>query len=731
MTFFAMKSIRMEFWPSFTQKTNAPTVQLAIFLAFWFVNFCFVNPRSTLAGLAPSEVVVVVNGNSLNSRTLANHFVALRGIPATNVIVLSDVPNSEVISVDSFRQLILTPLLAEIDRRQLSPHIQCISYSADFPTAIEISSDLKPLGKLPIFYTSKASINALTFLYSQVQAVAPAGYINLEANFYARHPIEHYFESPGGDATREPWQAIQKLIAEEKHAEAAKELEAMFDTFPHQFPIAYLAAAEAAVAGKKEGALKLLEAAIAKGWKAGGYLAQDKRFDSLRDEDDFQVLEFLLDPEIDQFQPSIPFDARAAWTPNGIPITDQKLGLRYMLSTVLGVTRGGGTSLSEAIEKLQETAQVDGTHPKGNFYFSITQDVRTTTRQPNFEQAVQDLKAMGYEAEIIETMLPMNKPAVLGAQIGTPSFNWSSSGSKLVPGAIAENLTSLGGVMTTASGQTKLSELIRGGAAGSSGAVTEPYALQPKFPHPQLYVHYARGASLAEAFYMSVTGPYQLLIVGDPLCQPFANAPETKLSTELRYLDTNQSLLITPEISGPRYVDWIFSELPRARRKEPLAAVRVGILFDGKAQQIGDVKPNINIRLNDLPAGYHEISLRFFADDPLSQCSETVVPIWIGEKDTVQLAFPQLKPQGKTAELTMSAEKINISILAKQSDKQPVKRVTLWHDLEQIAVTSGAEAEFAIPLDSLGMGPVRLQPKAELEDGTIVAGLPVMLNVLP
>jgi uncharacterized protein (TIGR03790 family) len=727
MTFSEIKSSRMEFWQTLKVNQFAKIMNLVALSTF----FCFL-PAAAMAGLAPSDVVVVVNGGSQNSRTLANHYVFLRGIPASNVIVLNDIPNSERISIDEFRRLILSPLLTEIDRRRLSTHVQCISYSADFPTAIDITADVKPLGKLPIFYTNQASINALTFLYSQVQASAPAGYINLEANFYARRPLEHYFTSPGGDATREQWLAVQQLIAEEKHAEAAQSLAAMFEALPHQFPIAYLGAAEAAQASDKPLALKLLEAAIAKGWTAGGYLANDHRFDTLRNDDDFQVLEFMLDSGIDEMQPTIPFNARLAWTPNGIPIADQKLGLRYMLSTVLGVTRGGGTTLNEAIENLKKTTTVDGTHPDGGFYFCVTKDVRTTTRQPSFERAVADLRSMGFEAEIVTTMLPEDKPAVLGAQIGTPSFTWASCGSTLVPGSIAENLTSLGGVMATSSGQTKLSELIRAGAAASSGTVTEPYALQAKFPHPQLYVHYARGASLAEAYYLSVTGPYQLLIVGDPLCQPFSNAPDAKVPNDLRYLNVDQPLRISPDVSGSRYLDWIESDEPRARRTERLAPTVIGILFDGKAPQAAKIQAKINIQLADLPPGYHEIRLRFLADDPHAQCSETTVPVWIGEKGMVRMSFPKLV--GSTdlqAEVAMSTEKVDVLLEALSTLDKKVSQLTLWHDAEQIAVASSSEAEFSISLDSLGAGPVRLQPKAELEDGTIVAGMPVVLNVLP
>ncbi len=680
------------------------------------------------AGLAASDVVVVVNGNSLNSRTLANHYVSLRNIPAANVIVLENVPNSEVVDVETFREQILKPLLAEVERRQLSTHIQCVTYSADFPTAIDIREELKPLGDLPAFYTGRASINALTFLYSRVLALDASTYANLEINFYARRPIEGYFSNPVSGPSQVDWQTAQELIADGKHAEASDILESLFKSHPEQFPLAYLAAAEAALAGNSPRSIGLLQAAIGAGWNAGGYMAKDTRFDSLRDEADFQILEFSVDSATHQLQPSIGFDARAAWTPNGIPVKDPKLGLRYLLSTVLGVTRGGGTTLAEAIQALQRSAAADATHPQGGFYFCLTKDVRTTTRSPGFEQAVADLQAMGFEAEIVDTTLPMKKPAVLGVQLGAPAFDWPSCRSQFVPGAIAENLTSLGGVMTNPSPQTRLTELIKAGAAGSSGTVIEPYSMQQKFPNPQLYVHYARGASLAEAFYLSVTGPYQLLIVGDPLCQPFSNAPQPNIPTELQFLDEGSVLQVNPDLSAANFLDWNDSEVPRAKRTNRLAPLAVGVLFDNKSPQGGIIKPKIDIPLKGQTPGYHEFCLRFVADDPLAQRSDTIIPVWIGQRDQVRLLFPN---QQQSRQVSLKSGKLAVRVESQPAAEATVERLSLWHDMEQIAVASGTQAEFDIALDSLGMGPVRLQAKAELADGSIIAGIPVTLQVAP
>ncbi|MEZ6135762.1 MAG: hypothetical protein R3C53_12710 [Pirellulaceae bacterium] len=628
-------------WLMTGRKPGLLAVRTLACVAFGFFGL-IVAGRDAQAGLAASDVVVVVNSDSSDSRTLANHYVAFRGIPASNVIVLTEVPKAEVVSVDVFRKQILIPLLTELERRRLADHVQCISYSADFPTSIDVSSDMKPLGKLPIYFTRQASINALTFLYSRTLASDAAHYINLNSNFYARRSIDSYFMSPAGNATNEAWNAIEKLIADEQHRQAADELDKLLEVHPHQFPLSYLAAAQAALAGETPRALRLLEAAIGGGWNAGGYLARDMRFDSVRDSADFQVLEFLMDNSIVEHQQPVGFNARTVWTPNGVQVNSPKLGLRYMLSTVLGVTRGGGTSLEEAIAALKRASEADGTHPQGGFYFCLTSDVRTTTRKPGFDHAIETLRAMGFTAEIVDTSLPMGKPSVLGAQLGTPTFEWSQSRSTLVPGAIAENLTSLGGVMQTRSGQTKLTELIKAGAAGSSGTVTEPYSLQPKFPHPQLYVHYAQGASLAEAFYLNVTGPYQLLIVGDPLCQPFSNAPDPQIDSSLRRLADGESLSLEPNLDGSNYSEWLDSNIPRSQQTEPLAATNVGVLFDSKLPQYAQVRSKLDIQIAGQAPGYHEVTLRFQADDPLTQRSDTVIPIWIGENDSVVLTATNL-----------------------------------------------------------------------------------------
>jgi hypothetical protein len=92
------------------------------------------------------------------------------------------------------------------------------------------------------------------------------------------------------------------------------------------------------------------------------------------------------------------------------------------------------------------------------------------------------------------------------------------------------------------------------GAAGSYGTVTEPCNYFEKFPSPQAFFYQLRGFNVAEAYYQSVTNPYQGVVVGEPLAAPFArpatgawvNPPDnallsgtTNLSVQFTAADSN------------------------------------------------------------------------------------------------------------------------------------------------------------------------------------------------
>lgn len=76
-------------------------------------------------------------------------------------------------------------------------------------------------------------------------------------------------------------------------------------------------------------------------------------------------------------------------------------------------------------------------------------------------------------------------------------------------------------------GQTLVGDLIREGITGISGHVSEPYL--DAIERPQiLFPAYLAGFNLAESFYLSMPSlSWQSIVIGDPLCSPFASGPYT------------------------------------------------------------------------------------------------------------------------------------------------------------------------------------------------------------
>ena len=93
---------------------------------------------------------------------------------------------------------------------------------------------------------------------------------------------------------------------------------------------------------------------------------------------------------------------------------------------------------------------------------------------------------------------------------------------RFVPGALADHLTSAGGVLDGSQPQMTALDWIAAGATASYGSVSEPCAHLQKFPHPQvLLLYYLAGSTALEAYWKSVAWPQQGLFIGEPLAAPF------------------------------------------------------------------------------------------------------------------------------------------------------------------------------------------------------------------
>ncbi|MFO0975043.1 MAG: hypothetical protein U0996_01530 [Planctomycetaceae bacterium] len=486
-----------------------------------------------LADLVPENVAVVVNGESEVSRRVAENYVRLRDIPPQNVISISKLSNTEKITVDEFRDVVLKPVLKAIEERGLQKQINVIAYSAEIPTAIEVQKDAADK-KLPQVLTPVASINGLTFLYQAVLE-KDIRYLDLNINQYARRVSNSSQDTPWSadelqkygaavqsmqDAVRAARSSDPKRDVIDISADALATMESLATAHPNSSELHYNFACLLAMSGDPDRSVAALQSAVKSGWWDHRHTARDEDLKTLRDRADFKALIEQMKTVVVDMQPAVSFDASKGWAGDGTA-TSTETAPRYLLSVVLACTTGRGLSFEDSIKALEASAQSDGTRPNGTIYFERNGDVRSNTREWGFANAARKLQSLGVNAIVEDGVLPKDRNDVAGAVIGISDFDWSKSNSRILPGAIVEHLTSFGGVMTKGAGQTPLTEFLKHGAAGSSGTVTEPYAIQAKFPTPFLHVFYAEGSTLAEAFYQSVTGPYQLLIVGDPLANPW------------------------------------------------------------------------------------------------------------------------------------------------------------------------------------------------------------------
>lgn len=379
-------------------------------------------------------------------------------------------------------------------------------------------------------------------------------------------------------------------------------------------------------------------------------------------------------------------------------------GDRYYLSMMLGYTKGDrNNTLKEISTYLQRGVQADGTHPKGTVYFVRNNNVRSLARHGSYESTIEELQSMNIAAELIDgkpndrDVLPVKKKDVLGAMVGFYKVAWASTESECLPGAICDNFTSYGGVLSGEKNQTLLSHFLRHGAVASSGTVVEPLATPAKFPHPRIHVHYTRGCTVAEAFYQSVLSPYQLLIVGDPLCQPFASAPKVRIT----------GLQAGTPLSG-------IVELQVEIESETGHRIRnLNVFIDGRLFSQELASEPIRIDTRRLADGYHELRVVAIEDTSLethggASVSFNCVNLPEGDDGPVD----DIAVIGELAQRPPGGKFMANQGCIVRVRSSGAREIRLYRGRDILGATSGASGRIEMNTASLGSGRVKVTPIA-------------------
>jgi uncharacterized protein (TIGR03790 family) len=201
----------------------------------------------------------------------------------------------------------------------------------------------------------------------------------------------------------------------------------------------------------------------------------------------------------------------------------------------------------EAVDAIiQRGLDADGSAPSGTGWMVRTTDAARSVRHPAmaalpeaFEPADLDLRyrdnsdgsgdnALVGEADVLFYLTGLTAVP----DIATNTFR---------PGALADHLTSYGGVLSDTNSQMPATAWLEGGATASYGTAHEPCNYPQKFPDPTVLVsRYFRGETALEAYWKSVAWPGEGNFVGEPLARPWSPSvtwDDGRLSIETTGLD--------------------------------------------------------------------------------------------------------------------------------------------------------------------------------------------------
>jgi len=207
------------------------------------------------------------------------------------------------------------------------------------------------------------------------------------------------------------------------------------------------------------------------------------------------------------------------------PFSSRRYGL-YLVTRLTGYTR------AQAIRLVDRSLSA---RPEHGLFLFHTGPGHQQKGFRHINQAMiradQLLRQRGLESELSPG------PLFHGPRVGLMGYySWGSNdkrfdrrsyrGLRFLPGAIAETAVSTSArtfADRNAPGQSLIGDLIAQGAAGAKGYVSEPFTTAMARADI-LFERYTTGFTLAESFYMaSPQVRWKDLVVGDPLCAPYAS----------------------------------------------------------------------------------------------------------------------------------------------------------------------------------------------------------------
>jgi hypothetical protein len=308
--------------------------------------------------------------------------------------------------------------------------------------------------------------------------------------------------------------------------------------------------------------------------------------------------------------------------PNGtvaLTATTTYEGMRYWPVSSIGFPGKGGNSLREILGFIARAKARDGLKPTGGtVYWPLNSDVRAGARVHEIDDVkdVWHLRGIRYQVTIVGEAWVSDRADIQGGVVGTIHF--TDRGNTYFPGAWVDHLTSTGGDLESIAGQDPCSKWLRAGADGSSGTMSEPMANPDKFPHAHIHTHLRAGASLVEAFWQSIRLPAEIICLGDPLLQTFADFPNVSLTAPAEGATVSGNVLIAATAAPTG-----------GKTLEP----HLDLFIDGRRIAIGQAGETISatrtvggfsVNTATLGDGWHEVRVVAYNNDSVRTQNEAV-----------------------------------------------------------------------------------------------------------
>ena len=728
----------------------------------------------TRAGGGPDNMFLVVNNNSSDSKTVANYYINWRNIPSSHVLYLDWEHDTQWgfghCQSTEFRPFLQT-IIDTITSRKLEEQIDYICYSSDFPFQINLKGETFSGPGYDLEYTKGSgssstelcSITGLTYLYQ----------LYLAKSYLINANRMNGYTSGFGDETNAEVKSLPSRLALKWSNEEVKLLDGnliktRYDVFPRGFRHNY-------TWRKPKGQTNTYYPETQKYYLStmlasmnGGPL-NDLRGNTLS-----QIV-----GEQGYLKRSIEADGKYT-NQTSLALKGQAVPVGTFYFMFIDNSAGG--ALRSKYRHGYFTGDGDDYTSEKDYVVrtdAITQDGRPIAVEKSeaianeypyveLKYAVERLNDLGVNAEEIiiweknkaysdgERRVPANRTDILGIITGTGEgingnrphlVQISENGSALLAGAIVDNITSYGGSLHKnapmarnphndnggSAAQTPITYWLSQGAAGATGTIAEPwniFAMPDKFPAPNWPENYVNGNSIAEAIYQSLETPFQTLVMGDALCQPWTKPPIIEvdgLTNTYPYQEISGLAFITPKVAS--------SSLERVRFFELHVDGQMVTRYTPQSDRPSS--QNIRLSLNTLQYndGYHQIVIVGVADNTNESQARLTFGVNVNNKGyNIETYVNNNNPA-----TDQSVEKNNISTVvdtpgsielkAKSTGTTEVSGTAIFYKNNKEIARIGPidnlfEGSVGVETANLGKGPVPIYCKVANDDGKIIATAP-------